>query len=114
TADFVSSAKVSDVLKQLVKHCDIVLVDAPPILQVSDAVALTAKVDGVVAVARLSIIRRPALNELRRVFDGAPVSKLGFVLTGARLEEGYGYGYGHGYGPAANGSRSSEVLEPVE
>ena len=64
------------------------LVDAPPILQVSDAVALTAKVDAVVAVTRLSMIRRPALRELHRVLEGAPVAKLGFVLTGAGPEEG--------------------------
>jgi hypothetical protein len=31
------------------------------------------------------------LDELRRVLDESPPAKLGFVLTGADLEGGYGY-----------------------
>ena len=108
TADFVASSKVQKVLDRLVTYADIVLVDAPSILQVSDAVTLTAKVDAVVAVTRLSMIRRPALRELHRVLEGAPVAKLGFVLTGARPEEGYGYGQ---RAAANNGSSATGVAE---
>jgi succinoglycan biosynthesis transport protein ExoP len=107
TADFVSSGRLAAVLEELAAQCDLVLIDAPPILQVSDAMALTAKVDALLVVARLSAIRRPALNELRRVMDHAPIAKLGFVLTGVRAQEGYGYGYGYGHAfeSATNGSR---------
>ena len=92
--------------------CDVVLIDAPPILQVSDAMALTAKVDAVVVVTRLSAISRPTLSELRRVLDHAPVAKLGFVLTGVRVEEGYGYGYGHAFEEApTNGAGQARVRE---
>lgn len=104
TADFVASGRLGVVLDELAEQCDLVLIDAPPVLQVSDAMALTAKVDAVLVVTRLSAIRRPALNELRRVLDAAPVAKLGFVLTGVKVEEGYGYGYGYGLEPATNGA----------
>ena len=109
SADFAASGRLGAVLDELAETCDVVLIDAPPILQVSDAMALTAKVDALLVVTRMSAVRRPALNELRRVLDQAPVAKLGFVLTGVRAQEGYGYGYGYGYGhtfdeTAANGS----------
>jgi capsular exopolysaccharide synthesis family protein len=97
TADFVASGRLGVVLDELAKTCDLVLIDAPPILQVSDAMALTAKVDAVLVVTRMSSIRRPALNELRRVLDHSPIAKLGFVLTGVRAQDGYGYGYGYGH-----------------
>jgi Mrp family chromosome partitioning ATPase len=109
TADFAASGRLGAVLDELADTCDVVLIDAPPILQVSDAMALTAKVDALVVITRMSVVRRPALNELRRVLDQAPIAKLGFVLTGVRAQEGYGYGYGYGYGhtfeeSATNGS----------
>jgi hypothetical protein len=63
--------------------------------------ALAGKVDAMVVVTELSDLRRPALGELRRVLDNAPVTKLGFVLTGAPAEESY-----YGYGGASNGAAS--------
>ena len=66
TADFVASSRLGTVLDELAGMSDVVLIDAPPILQVSDAMALTAKVDAVMVVTRLSAIRRPTLSELRQ------------------------------------------------
>jgi polysaccharide biosynthesis transport protein len=102
TADFVASPRLGEVIDQLSADHDIVLVDAPPILQISDAMALTGKVDALMVVTRLAVIRRPTLNELRRVLDAAPIAKLGFVLIGVHEQGGY---YGYGYGPAqSNGT----------
>ena len=48
-------------------------------------------------VVRAGVVRRNVLGELRRVLDSVPTAKLGFVLTGADIEDGYGYGAGYGY-----------------
>jgi len=74
------------------ERSDVVLIDAPPLLRVGDAMALSAKADGIIVVTRLRVVRRPMLKEIRRLLDVAPAAKLGFVLTGAQEEEGYGYG----------------------
>lgn len=113
TADFVTSGRLGAVLDELAETCDLVLIDAPPILQVSDAMALTAKVDALLVVTKLSAIRRPALNELRRVMDHAPIAKLGFVLTGVRAQEGYGYGYGHAFEETATNGTGRQLYEKV-
>jgi hypothetical protein len=37
------------------------------------------------------MLRRPLLGEARRILDASPAAKLGFVITGAEREEGYGH-----------------------
>jgi succinoglycan biosynthesis transport protein ExoP len=82
---------VEHVLDQLADETEIVLVDAPPLLRVGDALGLTPHVDGLLVVASLRTIRAPMVEDLRRLLDAAPVTKLGFILTGADLEGGYEY-----------------------
>jgi capsular exopolysaccharide synthesis family protein len=101
TAQFFASQALGDLLARLEERADVVLIDSSPLLHVSDTIALSAKVDALVVVTNLRIVRRPVLNELARVLDSAPVVKLGFVVAGAKAEEAYGYGYGYGYREAA-------------
>jgi polysaccharide biosynthesis transport protein len=107
-AEFAGSRALSDVLAELGERAGLVLIDAPPILQVSDAMTLSARVDGVIVVTRLPEIRRPVVEELHRVLEAAPVVKLGFVVTGASADEGYGYGYGYGSGYQTERRREKE------
>lgn len=106
-AEFAGSHALDELFNQLSVRADVVLIDAPPMLHLSDSIALTAKVDAVLVVARLSSIRRSTLEELRRTLDGVPVVKLGFVVTGVSAGDGYGYGYGYGYGD----TRSRRAVE---
>jgi polysaccharide biosynthesis transport protein len=92
--EFVATHAVGATLSQLRERSEVIIVDAPPLLGLGDAMALTSKVDGILLVTRLKTLRRHALNELRRVLDNAPASALGFVITNAETEKGYGYGYG--------------------
>jgi succinoglycan biosynthesis transport protein ExoP len=97
-AEFIGSHSLAMILAELTKRADLVLIDAPPILDLSDAMTLTSRVDGLVVVTRLPTTRRSALQELRRVLGTAPTAKLGFVATGTTSEpEAYGaYGYANG------------------
>jgi succinoglycan biosynthesis transport protein ExoP len=83
------------VLADLAAQSDLVLVDAPPLLAVDDAMVLTAKVDAVVVVLHIGI-QRPLLSELARQLDASRAPVLGFILTGVTEADGYGYGYGYG------------------
>ena len=97
-SEFARSEALAEILHRLKERADVVIVDAPPLLGLSDAVALTAAVDAVLLVTKLSDLRRPVLNETARILAAAPVVKLGFVVTGADPEEAYGYAYGYAYG----------------
>jgi len=96
--EFVNTQVLSEILAELRDRFDVVLIDAPPVLRVGDAMTLSTKVDGVVVVARMKVVRRQMLSELARQLHAMPTPVLGFVVTAAGEEEGYGYGYGYGYG----------------
>lgn len=98
--DFVGTRAVTQILTELRDRFDVVLVDAAPLLGVGDAVVLSAKVDGLLLVSRLDMVRRPTLHELRRVLGACPAEKLGLVLTGVPAKESY-YAYGGYYSKAA-------------
>ena len=63
---------------------------------------LSGRVDAMIIVTRLNTVRRPMLTEVHRLLESCPAAKLGFILTAAEREEGYGYG-GYYYGAYATG-----------
>lgn len=106
--EFVASESLSTLLAGLRASADIVLIDTPPLLHVGDPLVLSAKADALVLVTKLEVIRRATLAELRRLVEPLPPLKLGFVVTGAQAEKGYGYGY---YSPYVGSTTT--VQEPT-
>lgn len=109
--EFVETRVLAELIECLARDVDIVLFDAPPLLHVGDTMALSAKVDGLLVVARLEVITRSMLNELARVLDATPGTKLGWALTGADLEDGYGYGYSARY---RHGDQAAPISADME
>ncbi len=108
--EFLSQAGLSEVLAQVSERADLVLIDATPLLDLSDAMALAARVDAVLVVTRMDNLRRSVLDEMTRVLSSVPVVKLGFVLTGTKADGGYAYGgYGHDYGYAEPARGRKEI-----
>ncbi len=109
TGEFVSGVELPKVIDELRKRADVVLIDSPPLFAVADAITLAGKVDGIIVLTRLGVVRRRMLEELRRVLSSIPAAKLGFVVTEANLEaqSKYGYGYGYGYGDSQPGDDRS-------
>jgi polysaccharide biosynthesis transport protein len=89
--EFVGNESIHWLIEELRQQFDYVLLDAPPLLAVGDAMTLSTGVDAIIAVTRLRIVQPPLLHELARQLEMCRAEKLGFVLTGAELEEGYGY-----------------------
>ena len=96
--EFVAAGGVADLLRSLRERADIVFIDAPPVLEVSDPMTLMKHVDAIVAVARLGVVRHQMLKEFRRILGASSVSVLGVVITGADATAGYGPYHRYGYG----------------
>jgi tyrosine-protein kinase len=94
--EFVGTQALAATLADLRDQADLVIIDSPPLLHVSDALTLSTAVDGMIVVSRIDVVRRNMLTELHRLLAMCSAPKLGFVLTGADHEEG-GYGYGGYY-----------------
>ena len=88
-SEFLETAALTNLVRQVRDRAEIVLVDAPPILATGDAMALTGKVDALLLITRLGALTRTTLRELLRLLDRSPAPLLGFVVTGAEGDEGY-------------------------
>ena len=92
-SELLSSKRTVEVLTSLQAESDLVLIDCPPILPVTDALVLSGRVDAtlLVCVAGATARKEAARSvELLRQVD-APL--VGAVLNGVTEEGSYGYGY---------------------
>lgn len=103
-AELLSSAKTDEILKELSSVCDYLLIDAPPVLPVSDALELASKVDSVVLVARLFSTTTDEARRARQNLERIGVRALGVVIIGAPQTKAYYHRYGEYY-PVPDGGR---------
>jgi Mrp family chromosome partitioning ATPase len=110
--EFVGSLRIKAMLEELKEAADIVLVDSPPILPVSDARTIASEVDGIIFVCRLKMVRRSMIRESARALERIETPLLGLVITGettsAAKYEYPGYESSHDGVPSRHRERSTE------
>ena len=99
-AELLSGPKAGEVFAALQENFDLVLVDSPPVLPVTDAMVLSKYVDGTLLVVAAGQTRRTELQRTAERFAQAKAPVVGLVLNEVTKQSGYagGYGYGYGYG----------------
>ena len=118
-SELLSSRRTADVFAALAADADIVLIDSPPVLPVTDGLVLFRHVDATLMVFSADTTTRKeaaaAVAKVRQV-DG-PV--IGAVLNGVRPDAGSGYGYYRYESSAATpkngaggGAQASEAPSP--
>ncbi|MBA3652979.1 MAG: CpsD/CapB family tyrosine-protein kinase, partial [Actinobacteria bacterium] len=105
-AELLGTSRVNELLAAVAADADIVLVDAPPLLPITDAVVLSSRVDGVVLVATAQVTSRRHLGRATQLLDQAGAETVGVVFNGATPESGYGYNYQYRYGGKGSGDGS--------
>ncbi len=99
-AELLQSAGMKEVLDQVRETYDVVLIDAPPLLPVTDAALLASQADGAVIVVRHNSTTDDQLRGSFARLESVGARMLGIVVnmtpTKSRIR-GYGYGYGYGY-----------------
>jgi capsular exopolysaccharide synthesis family protein len=98
------SGRMRELLAKLGESVDMLIVDTPPLLAVSDAIPLQEQVSGTVLVARMDHTSRDGVRKSAAFISSAGGNLLGFVGTGIQLGgvAGYdAYAYGYGYAPEA-------------
>ena len=124
-SDLLSSDRFRELLELVRGSVDIVLVDTPPVLAVSDPLVVSTSTDGVLLVSRAGNTRLDALDRAAAAFPET-VRRIGVVLNQQQKgQTGSYYGYGYEYAsddraPKTDGStspfrRSSKkpLLEPA-
>ena len=103
-SELLASRRTADVLTSLQAEADVVLVDAPPGLPVTDALVLSGRVDATLVVCVSGATSRKDLARTMELLGqvGAPV--LGAVLNGVTWDVGYGTAEGYYQQDSARGT----------
>ncbi len=100
-SQLISSQRVAKVFAALTTDADIVLIDSPPVLPVTDALVLFRHVDATLIVFSAGATNRKeaaaAMAKIRQV--NGPL--VGAVLNGVKAEGGYGYAYRYQASPTS-------------
>jgi capsular exopolysaccharide synthesis family protein len=96
-AELLGSRRMQATLAALKEAAELVVVDCPPIVPVTDAGVLAPFVDGVLVVAASGITRRHALQRAVELVGATGGTMLGVVLNFVSGSDAYGYYYAYPY-----------------
>ncbi|MCC4722363.1 CpsD/CapB family tyrosine-protein kinase [Salinicoccus sp. RF5] len=96
-SELLSSNKMMHLLKTFSMHYDMVIIDSPPLLAVTDAQVLSKITDGTVLVTNVAENNRDRLREAKDLLDKADANILGVVMNNKKMntkKDDYYYYYG--------------------
>jgi tyrosine-protein kinase len=98
-AELLNSARVQDVFATLRDHFDLVLIDSPPVLPVTDAAILSRYADATLMLVAAGETRRGDLQRAVEKLNQVGATILGVVLNKVTRQTGRTYGYSYSYKP---------------
>ena len=96
-AELLGSDKMTRFIRMMSEESDFVIFDLPPMLEISDALVLGAKVDGMVLVVWGDKTSREALKKAREKLDMLKVRTLGVVINNVTVPSHGTYYYKDSY-----------------
>ncbi len=88
-SELLGSARMLEVLQELKKNYEFILIDAPPSLGIADARVLGKICDGIIVVVMARKTSRDAVVEVKEELERAGDKIVGFVLNGVDFEGHY-------------------------
>jgi len=89
--ELLTSEKMGHLISFLKQSFDYILFDAPPLLAVSDAIAMGPMIDRIILVVRGGQTPIPALKQAKQKLEAHKIECLGVILNGVDLVEQDGY-----------------------
>ena len=108
SSELLGSARMKHLMDRLREEYDVVIMDTPPILPVTDAVVASSLADGVILVVQAGRTRTVEVRHAQEVLEAAHANLLGVVLNRAH---GRVNSY---YDTRTYGIRSAEPAKPEE
>jgi succinoglycan biosynthesis transport protein ExoP len=113
-SELLGSAQMTDLLTALRTRAEVVIVDAPPLLPVTDAAVLARGCDGAIIVVRHGKVTREQVTRAVDALTTIGARVLGTVLNmvPAGGPMSYGYGYGSDYASRTDKPQLSDADSP--
>jgi exopolysaccharide transport family protein len=96
-ADLLTSERMRQLITELRELYDYVVLDAPPLLPVIDALAVAALADKILVVVEWNRTPRGDISEALKILRPEAHRIAGIVLNKVEFEQLYGYGHNSGY-----------------
>ncbi|WP_298139073.1 polysaccharide biosynthesis tyrosine autokinase [Flavobacterium sp.] len=106
-SELIMGETMRELMEELKKKYEYIILDTPPVGLVTDAVELSNYADVTLYVMRQNFTKKEMVNLLNNRVKRDELSNVSIILNGfenkAKYGAGYGYGYGYGYGAYSNG-----------
>ena len=88
--------RVGELIEDLKKRFDYIIIDTPPIGKVSDAYSLTPYVDATLFVVRYNYTKKEELKFINEIEGTKRLNSLMIVFNDVKIENSGVYSYGYG------------------
>ena len=116
-SELIMGETMRELIEELKKRYDYVILDTPPVGLVTDAVELSQYADVTLYITRQNFTKKEMINLLNNRVNRGELTNVSIVLNGfenkAKYGAGYGYGYGYGYGAYSNGYHEDEESKNI-
>lgn len=96
-SEVLASNKMTTFIKKLEEKYDTIIIDAPPVIAVTDAQILSTKVEGVLLVVSQGVANIDATVKAKELLLGVKANILGVVFNNVEHKKGSGYGNYYSY-----------------
>ncbi|MBV1879666.1 MAG: polysaccharide biosynthesis tyrosine autokinase [Pseudomonadales bacterium] len=93
--ELLSSAGFGVLLNELAEKFDVLVIDTPPCLAVSDAYVIASQVDSVLFVVKSASTKIPVIRKVINRLNSLDINLAGALLNQVDFSSKFGYGYGY-------------------
>jgi polysaccharide biosynthesis transport protein len=115
-AEMIMSDGMQEMIEELKKKYDYIILDTPPVGLVSDALELAQYCDVILYIVRQNFTKKEMITLLNNRVKRGELKNTSIILNGfqnkAKYGAGYGYGYGYGYGNTTYSNGYNEDDKP--
>jgi polysaccharide biosynthesis transport protein len=105
-SDLLSSDRFARLVERIRSEADLVIIDSPPVLSASDALAISRHTDGAILVVHSGKTRSDALRHASHSIHQGGIRLIGVVLNRQKGQHGASY-YGEYYGAATSPAKAA-------
>lgn len=92
-SELLSTRKLQEIIEELKKQVDYLIIDAPPVIAVTDACVLASKVDGINLVISEGMVRPEMAQKAKDLLLKAQGHILGVILNRVEIDQEHAYYY---------------------
>jgi len=96
-SELLMTEQMTQLINQLKKEYDYIVLDSPPLGLVADSLELVNYADATIYMIRQNFTKKGMLGLINQKYKTREVNNISFVLNVFETKSKYGYGYGYGY-----------------